>query len=338
MTFSLILQRPRTDLLFDAHQQNRRNAAMPDRVRQALHRHDWTCNVCGVRLPGLMEIDHLDGHGPGPDGRIVPICQFCHDLKHPLWAAAEHRLAPVALQEMDQRTLTRLCWIMLSRSLHEEQGKERLQPVIHVLAQRRIQAESALRMTHMTEAFEGLFTVLDFVGTESANGTAGRLDDCVRLMPPAVLDSSTLCAWTGADVVPASRSVLREATQQPLPPDEADALLAEAKSLAAQGRDVRTEPLLKSACDFMRTSRRPPCAARGPRKERATPPAAARSRSHGQRSARRALRASEGPSKTPSRRAAPPRRAQDPQDPPQPKVSRRPRPARDPVNCDGETS
>ena len=335
MTFSLILQRPRTELLFDAHQQNRRNAAMPDRVRQALHRHDWTCNVCGVRLPGLMEIDHLDGHGPGPDGRIVPICQFCHDLKHPLWAAAEHRLAPVALKEMDQRTLTRLCWIMLSRSLHEEQGKERLQPVIHVLAQRRVQAESALRTTHMTEAFEGLFTVLDFVGTESANGTAGRLDDCVRLMPPAVLDSSTLCAWTGADVVPASRSVLREATQQPLPLGEADALLAEAKSLAAQGRDVRTEPLLKPALSMRR---QPPCSARGPRTERATPPAAARSRSHGQRSARRTLRASEGPSKTPSRRAAPPRRAQDPQEPPQPKVSRRPRPARDPVNCDRETS
>ena len=336
MTFSLILQRPRTELLFDAHQQNRRNAAMPDRVRQALHRHDWTCNVCGVRLPGLMKIDHLDGHGPG--GRIAPICQLCHDLKHPLWAAAEHRLAPVALQEMDQRTLTRLCWIMLSRSLHEERGKERLRPIIRVLAQRRIQAERALRTTHMTEAFEGLFTVLDFVGAESANGIAWRLDDCVRLMPAAVLDSSTLCAWTGADVVPASRPVLREATRQPLPLGEADALLAAAKSLAAQGCDVRTEPLLKSACDFVRTSRQPPWAAGGPRTERATPPAAARSRSLGQRPARRTLRASEGPSETPSRRAAPPRRAQDPQDPPQPKVSRRPHPARDPVNGDAEMS
>ena len=291
MTFSLILQRPRTELLFDAHQQNRRNAAMPDRVRQALHRHDWTCNVCGVRLPGLMEIDHLDGQGPGV--RIAPICQLCHDLKHPLCTAAEHRLAPVALKEMDQRTLTRLCWIMLSRSLHEEQGKERLRPIIRVLKRRRVQAKRALRTTHMTEAFEGLFTVLDIVGTESANGIAGRLDDCVRLMPAEILDSSTLCAWTGADVVPASRSALREATQQPLPPDEADALLAAAKSLAAQGSDVMMEPLLKSACDFMQTSRRHPCAARGPRKERATPPAAARSRSLGQRSARRTLRASE---------------------------------------------
>ena len=333
MTFSLILQRPRTELLFDAHQQNRRNAAMPDRIRQALHRHDWTCNVCGVRLPGLMEIDHLDG--PGPDGRIAPICQFCHDLKHPLWAAAEHRLAPVALQEMDQRTLTRLCWIMLSRSLHEEQGKERLQPIIRVLERRRVQAERALRTTHMTEAFERLFTVIDLVGPESANGIARRLDDCIRLMPAAVLDSSTLCAWTGADVVPASRPVLREATQQPLPLGEADTRLAEAESLAAQGRGVRTEPLLKPA---LQMRRQPPCAARGPRTERTMPSAAARSRSHGQRSARRTLRASEGPSKTPSRRAAPPRRAQDPQDPPQPKASRRPHPARDPVNGDGEAS
>ena len=281
MTFSLILQRPRTELLIGASQHAQFNAAMPNRNGWVLRRHDWTCNVCGVRLPGLMEIDHLDEHGPGPGGRIAPICQFCHDLKHPLWAAAEHRLVPVALPEMDQRTFTRLCWIMLSRALNEEPGTERLRPITRVLARRSIQAEHTLETAHMTEAFGALNTALDLFGAETANAVARHLDACVRLMPAAILDPSALCAWTSADIFPASRSVLRKATRQPLPPGEAEALLAEAKSLAAQCRDVMTEPLLKSACDFLRTSRRSPWAARGPRAERTTTPATAHSRSQG---------------------------------------------------------
>lgn len=251
MTFSLLLQRPRTELLFDPHQQARRNAAMPHRVQQALHRHDWTCNVCGVRLPGLMEIDRLDSRGPGYDGQLAPICQFCQDLKHPLWAAAHHRLVPVALPEMNQRKFTRLCWIMLSRAPHEERGAQRLRPVIDTLARRLIQAKRTLGATHMTQAFEALFIVLDLVGTESANAIARRLDGCVRLMPAAILDPSTLCTWTGEDVVPVSRAVLHTATQQPLPPGEGEALLAEAKSLAAEDRSMGTEPLLTCACNLL---------------------------------------------------------------------------------------
>ena len=337
MTFSLLLQRPRTELLFDAHQQARRNAAMPHRVRQALHRHDWTCNVCGARLPGLMEIDRLDGRGPGSDGQLAPICQFCQDLKHPLWAAAHNRLVPVALPEMNQRKFTQLCWIMLSCAPHEERGAQRLRPVIDTLARRLIQAKRTLGATHMTQAFEALFIVLDLVGTETASSIARRLDACVRLMPAAILDPSTLCAWTGEDVVSVSRAVLHKATQQPLPPGEGDALLAEAKSLAAEDRSMGTEPLLTFACNLLQKEAAA-ATAHGTRTKRATPTAATRSRSRCQRPARRTPRASEGPSKTPSRRAAPPRQAQDPQYPSQPKVSRRPHPARDLINGEGEMS
>ena len=236
MTFSLLLQRPRAELLIGASQHAELNAAAPERIRVALHRCAWTCNVCGVRLPGLMEIDHFHEHGPGPGGGIATICQFCHDLKHPLWAAFSHRLIPVALPEMDQAALTRLCWIMLSICLRDALGAQRLRPVTHALVLRRIQAGRMLGTLNMTEAFEALLGAADVEDAARANAIAARLDARVRLMPAAILDLSRLCAWTGAGFVPVSRRALREATRQPLPPGDADAILAEAHSLAQRGR------------------------------------------------------------------------------------------------------
>ena len=243
MTFSLLLQRPQAELLIGAHQHAQFNAAMPNRIRGVLRRRKWTCNVCGVRLPGLMEIDHLDKHGPETRGEIAPICQFCHDLRHPLWAAARQRLVPMALPEMDQRTFTRLCWIMISRSLRDAQSVQRLRLITDVLARRQIQAERMLGTARMIRVFEALLATADLQGAEHAGMIARRLDACVRLMPAAVIDLSALCAWTGTGFEPVSRSVLREATRQPLPLSEAAAILAEATSLAAQGRGSDLEPL-----------------------------------------------------------------------------------------------
>ena len=246
MTFSLLLQRPRTELLIGASRHAEFNAAMPNRVRWTLRRSNWTCNHCGAHLPNLMEIDHFDEHGPGPGGRIAPICQFCHDLKHPLWAAARHRLVPVALPEMDQTTFTRLCWIMLSRSFHDEQGAEPLRPVIRTLAHRRLMAKSTLGTLNMTEAFEALLAVADREGATRASAVAGRLDACVRMMPGAILDPSALCAWTGGGFEPVRLDALREATQRPLPPDEAAAILAEARSFAVEACGAGADPLPKT--------------------------------------------------------------------------------------------
>ena len=239
MTFSLLLRQPQTELMINAYQHALLNAAMPNRVRSVLRRGNWTCNVCGVRLPGLMEIDHLDEHGPGPTGRIgriAPICQFCHDLKHPLWAATRHRLVPVVIPRMDQRTLTRLCWIMISRSLNDPKSPQRLRPIARDFVRRRIRAGRMLSTLHMVHAFQALITISELEGAECAGATARRLDACVRLLPAAVIDLSALCAWTGAGFVPVRRPALRRATRQPLPPSEADAILARAGSLAGKGR------------------------------------------------------------------------------------------------------
>ena len=59
-----------------------------------------------------------------------------------LWAAPRHGLVPVVIPEMNQRTFIRLCWIILSRALHEKRGVQRHRPVINTLARRRAHARS----------------------------------------------------------------------------------------------------------------------------------------------------------------------------------------------------
>ena len=244
MTFSLVMRQPRADMLIGAHEHAVLISEMPNTVRWMLRSRKWTCNVCGVRLPGLMEVDHFDAHETNPENPRAPICQFCHDLKHPLWAATRHRLVPVYMTAMGQTTFTRLCWVMISRALHEEQGAERLRPIIEALMHRRMQAGRMLRTLNMTEAFEALFGVADRDGYWNAGMLGQRIDTLVLMMPAAVLDISKLCQWTGVGFEPVSRPALCKATKKPLPLDETADILDHAMYFAGLGRTAEPAPLL----------------------------------------------------------------------------------------------
>ncbi len=110
-TVARILERPARHLTFGARAHAIRAGMFPDAVASALR--SWTCHCCGIRLPGLMEFD--GGHGPDP-GDIRPICQFCHNLDHAVWAAGLGRLVPVWAPDMAQPALTRVCWTALALS------------------------------------------------------------------------------------------------------------------------------------------------------------------------------------------------------------------------------
>ncbi|CAN0557160.1 unnamed protein product, partial [Laminaria digitata] len=70
-------------LTLSAQQHNILNALMIDDIVEMMTREEWTCHRCGVHLPQMMEVDHLKGHALSGTSGIMPICQFCHDLKHP---------------------------------------------------------------------------------------------------------------------------------------------------------------------------------------------------------------------------------------------------------------
>ena len=78
-------------------------------IARALVASQWTCHCCGVSLPQLMEFD--GGHGGTP---VKAICQFCHNLDHPVWAAVRGRLEPIWAPDLDGPTLSRFSWTLLA--------------------------------------------------------------------------------------------------------------------------------------------------------------------------------------------------------------------------------
>jgi len=71
------------------------------------------CHVCGSRCRDALEIDHQAGHRPTAASGLKAICQFCHNLRHPLWAASRHRIIPIYAPDISQAALHRLAWVAL---------------------------------------------------------------------------------------------------------------------------------------------------------------------------------------------------------------------------------
>lgn len=86
-----------------------------------------TCHCCAVRLPGGMEIDHIDrNHHNLSAGNLKPICQVCHYSRHPVWAAQHKRMRLIWMPHVSQLELNRLFWaaIMLSDASAAVEGEE----------------------------------------------------------------------------------------------------------------------------------------------------------------------------------------------------------------------
>ena len=227
MTLSLLLQQPRKTLSIAECYHHALNNTMRDRVREALRRGNWTCHVCGVHLPGLMEIDHFDNHDPGSCGRIAPICQFCHDLKHPLWAAPRYRLLPVMVPpEIDQRTLTRLSWIIIARCMHDPQNAKSIDPIIRHLEYCQPAKSSVIGLVHIPDLFENLLTMAEFSGVEYAEEIVQYLQPRMRFLPCALIDVNALREPGAAGYAPITRPVLLKATRRLFARGEAEAVIA----------------------------------------------------------------------------------------------------------------
>lgn len=84
------------------------------KVPEVMRKSDWTCCVCGVRIPGYMQLHHSKGHRPGQPQHLKPICSFCHDMEHPLWAANRKRIVPVDAPDLTQAQISMIAWTVLS--------------------------------------------------------------------------------------------------------------------------------------------------------------------------------------------------------------------------------
>ncbi|MCY3878036.1 MAG: HNH endonuclease [Rhodobacteraceae bacterium] len=113
-----ILETPAEELVFGARFHAMLAGGSPAAIAACLRRDDWTCHICGIRLRNYMEVDHIHRHEAGASLRTI--CQFCHDLRHALWAANRGRLCVFWAPALAQIQLTRLAWHVLLASAEEE--------------------------------------------------------------------------------------------------------------------------------------------------------------------------------------------------------------------------
>lgn len=79
----------------------------PRTFRDVVERDGWKCHCCGLRIPGWMEVDHLDGnHADNTPTNLGCICPWCHRVRHP--AALPALISFAWAPELDPAHLSRM--------------------------------------------------------------------------------------------------------------------------------------------------------------------------------------------------------------------------------------
>lgn len=200
--FRYLLETPLELLTLGARAHAALNAEMMDEIVAAMERDAWTCRQCGVCLPGMMEIDHLGGHRVSGRSRIAPICRFCHDRKHLLWAASRGRLVPIHAPDLSHEHVTQIAWVIL---VHAGRNGIDHGCLIYDLYARRKQAQVALGHGNLEATLEAVLAMADSKGREAANASADGLDSQIRLAPAALFGGPTdMQVWTRGGYRPVS--------------------------------------------------------------------------------------------------------------------------------------
>ncbi len=87
------------------------------KCHMVLERDQHTCTNCGIRLPGWMEIHHVNhDHDDFSRENLNAICHFCHLLYHPLQPGHFDHEPPLVLLRwpgIDQPAIQNLAWLLL---------------------------------------------------------------------------------------------------------------------------------------------------------------------------------------------------------------------------------
>lgn len=186
-----ILDEPWETLLFGARQHAMLAAQMSNAINHCFDRDDWTCHVCGIRLPDYMEVDHLRGHHVCPVDDIQTICQFCHNLRHLAWATNRGRLRMIWAPKSSQIPLNILAWQVLLASPNregeviDEELAAAATGVSDIVKRRERILADIIGATPGKALFQVLLSLDHKLGKQAALKVARRLDGYLRFWPIA---------------------------------------------------------------------------------------------------------------------------------------------------------
>jgi hypothetical protein len=212
-----LLTTPLTIMTLGAQDHSILNAAMIDDINVMMERHKWTCHICDIQMPGMMEVDHTKGHKLSAKEGIKPICQCCHDRKHLLWAASRKRITLMHAPDVSYPEISQLTWSLVT---HKDQEGFNIdhRKITRDLNSRREDAFEVIGHENIEAVFEAILTVADTVDEKSMLAKLSEMDAHIKIVPSILMEEEPeIKVWsTGGfrepeenwrDAVIASRSV-----------------------------------------------------------------------------------------------------------------------------------
>ena len=180
-------------------------------MKECFRRDDWTCHRCGFRFAGFMEIDHTVSHDARKTGGLRTICQFCHNLRHPVWSDLRGRLRMIWAPSLPQESLNRMAWLTMLAS-EDSRGNcidhelaDAAREIVAATRRRESIVASILGTSHPGGLFEAMFAVRPLCAADRRMTAIERIGQFVRFWPvaadrihsqPAEPSSSFSC-WDG---------------------------------------------------------------------------------------------------------------------------------------------
>jgi hypothetical protein len=182
-------------LTLSAQKHNMLNAGMIEDITRMMEREKWTCHVCGTQLNGLMEVDHLKGHSLKGASGIRPICQFCHDRKHPVWAASQGRLSVIHAPDLSHEEISQISWALLLHKKNTDFSID-VKRLDRELRARREDAFDAIGHENPESIFESIFAIRDIKGDKETMSILEEMDKHLRFIPSAVFsEDPEITSW-----------------------------------------------------------------------------------------------------------------------------------------------
>ena len=158
---------------------------------QCFRRDDWTCRQCGFRFRGFMEIDHPGSHMDADLGSIRTICQFCHNLRHPVWADLKGRLRMIWAPSLTQDAIHRIAWLTLLAS-EDPSGfsidgelAEAAREIVAATKRRERLIADVIGSSNPGGLFEAIFTVKPYCRRNRHLAAVASIDNLARFWPVA---------------------------------------------------------------------------------------------------------------------------------------------------------
>ncbi len=160
-------------------------------IQASFKRDNWTCQNCKVRIPGFMEVDHAVHKPHCAVQELSTICQFCHNLKHPIWASLRGRLRLFWLPGIPQEMVTRMAWtVFYSIPLgHIPDYYDSAENILERVGRREVILADILGSSDVGGLLESLHTIRRFREPQNFWPIIRELDGFVRFWPTAVNNS-----------------------------------------------------------------------------------------------------------------------------------------------------